>query len=102
MRVLYYRAQSFGRASKPMAAALKNTQKKVSPMKKEEDTRKQGGTNSNPSYSPPEELHVVSIIIIITIIMNALKVLKPSRSFLHERWAFPSCINQFRFWLYSK
>ena len=35
--------------------------------------------------------------------MNALKVLKPSRSFLHERWAFPSCgINQFRFWLYSK
>ena len=21
---------------------------------------------------------------------------------LHERWVFPSCINQFRFWLYSK
>ena len=35
--------------------------------------------------------------VLIIIIMNALKVLKPSRSFLHERWAFPSCINQFRF-----
>ena len=43
-------------------------------------------------------VHVLIIqLCTVHVLMNALKVLKPSRSFLHERWAFPSCIKQFRF-----